>query len=127
MSKRRQKNSTLKVAILILITILGFYAFLHLNSTPIHKVNADDRDLIVTGGELGTNYTYDNGILRFITDGNYTLSMRSGITETSNRIEIDHNANMQNINLTLDNLNLNSDLANFRIDPAAGFAARWPN
>ena len=117
MSKRRQKNSTLKVAILILITILGFYAFLHLNSTPIHKVNADDRDLIVTGGELGTNYTYDNGILRFITDGNYTLSMRDGVAETSNRIEIDHNANMNNLNLTLDNLNLNSEQPNFRIDP----------
>ena len=116
--KKIKQNNKFKIILLALIAILGFYSFLHLQSTPIRQVNAETGDIQVVGGTLGEDYTYDNGVLRFIKDGNYTLSMKPGVNETSDRIELDHNSTMQNIIFTLDNISINSTSSCFTVDPA---------
>ncbi len=116
--KKIKQNNKFQIILLTLIAILGFYSFLHLQSTPIRQVNAETGDIQVVGGTLGEDYTYDNGVLRFIKDGNYTLSMKPGVNETSDRIELDHNSTMQNIIFTLDNISINSTSSCFTVDPA---------
>ena len=38
-------------------------------------------DFVVDGGTYGTGYTYDKGVLNFLDDGQYTVSMREGVTQ----------------------------------------------
>ena len=47
------------------------------------------RDFIITGGEEGTDFTYTDGVLTFLKNGAYSVRMRTGVTETSDRIVID--------------------------------------
>lgn len=47
------------------------------------------RDFIITGGEESTDFTYTDGVLTFLKNGTYSVRMRTGVTETSDRIVID--------------------------------------
>ncbi len=51
--------------------------------------NIPVRDLVVTGGTEGTDYTYTGGVLTFLKNGTYSVRMRNGVDETSDRIVID--------------------------------------
>ena len=73
----------------------------------IHPAAAQSGDFKVTGGTLGTDYTYDNGVLKFIKGGEYTIGMAEGVTESNHRIEV--NIDDSNIKLTLSGLKMNGD------------------
>lgn len=55
------------------------------------------RDFIITGGEEGTDFTYTDGVLTFLKNGAYSVRMRTGVTETSDRIVIDAKGTTDNI------------------------------
>ena len=44
--------------------------------------------LEITGGTLGTDYTYSGGVLRITQDGTYNISMAPGVTTTPDRIVV---------------------------------------
>ncbi len=79
-----------------------------ISGTPTNDVNivleARRDQFVVEGGEKDVDYTYQNGILTFVKDGDYVLKHPSGIIDTSDRVVI---ANNFNGSLTLDNISIN--------------------
>ncbi len=81
------------------------------------KVLAASPDLVVTGGELGTDYTYEDGVVSIINSNSYEISMAEGIEESSDQIVINYSDTLKTINLTLNNVNLKTDeISNIRIN-----------
>lgn len=79
---------------------------------PVKIVGTEaPRDYVVTGGTEDTDYTYQDGVLQFLKDGSYTVSMREGLVEAQDTIEIHgggDNPGFNGMDLTLDNLNINT-------------------
>ena len=79
-----------------------------ISGTPTNDVNivleARRDQFVVEGGEKDVDYTYQNGILTFVKDGDYVLKHPSGIIDTSDRVVI---ANNFNGSLKLDNISIN--------------------
>ena len=81
------------------------------------KALAASPDLVVTGGELGTDYTYEDGVVSIINSNSYEISMAEGIEESSDQIVINYSDTLKTINLTLNNVNLKTDeISNIRIN-----------
>ena len=79
-----------------------------ISGTPTNDVNivlpeARRDQFVVEGGTKDVDYTYQNGILTFVKDGNYVLKHPSGITDTSDRVVIADNFKGE---LTLDNISI---------------------
>lgn len=61
-------------------------------------------DFMVTGGALGEDYTYASGVLTFIEEGSYTVSMAPGVLQTTtDRIVVD---SVYEVDITLDNVSI---------------------
>ena len=73
------------------------------------KALAASPDLVVTGGELGTDYTYEDGVVSIINSNSYEISMAEGIEESSDQIVINYSDTLKTINLTLNNVNLKTN------------------
>ena len=78
---------------------------------PAPALGADAGDFVVTGGVLGTEFSYDaiNHVLLFDHPGTYTVSMKNpgpGVVTTSDRIQIDAGTSANPVNLTLDNVGI---------------------
>ena len=81
------------------------------------KVLAASPDLVISGGELGTDYTYEDGVVSIINSNSYEISMAEGIEESSDQIVINYSDTLKTINLTLNNVNLKTDeISNIRIN-----------
>jgi hypothetical protein len=72
LKQRLKKGLTLWGAVLILLALL-----------PMAALAEDAGDFSVTGGVLGTSYTYSSNTLTFLEPGDYAISMRSGVTSTA--------------------------------------------
>lgn len=82
--------------------------------------NIPVRDLVVTGGTEGTDYTYTGGVLTFLKNGTYSVRMGNEVDETSDRIVIDAHGttvpgtgapidpDFSQINLTLDGVSIST-------------------
>ena len=79
--------------------------------------------LSVTGGTAGVDYTYENGVLTFLNDGSYTISMADGVSTTSDRIVIKNSAQSE-LTLTLDNVHMDTT-ADSAIYAEYGSASEW--
>ena len=78
-------------------------------SAPRANEPLPGEELVLTGGERGTDYAYADGVLTILKSGAYTISMADGVSSTSHRVVISSpGTNVTNLELTLDNLNLTS-------------------
>ena len=70
-----------------------------------------EHGLSISGGEQGTDYTYEDGVLRIIAPGTYSIGMASGVSSTSDRIVLapPDGASGQTFNLTFNKLNLTNE------------------
>ena len=73
------------------------------------KVLASSEELVITGGELGVDYTYEDGIVSINKSNSYEISMADGVEESSHQININYSENLQNLTLILNNVNLKTD------------------
>ena len=73
------------------------------------KALAASPDLVISGGELGTDYTYEDGVVSIINSNSYEISMADGIEESSDQIVINYSDTLKTINLTLNNVNLKTN------------------
>ena len=81
------------------------------------KALAASPDLVISGGELGTDYTYEDGVVSIINSNSYEISMAEGVEESSDQIVINYSDTLKTINLTLNNVNLKTDkISNIRIN-----------
>ena len=69
---------------------------------------ADDsnRELTISGGQEGVDYTYEDGVLTILTNGNYTIGMADGVDTTNHRIVIQRTSAMTDVSFVLDGLNI---------------------
>lgn len=83
---------------------LGFFICLVIVLSSVGIVVAEDGDLVVET-ENGTEaYTYENGVLTFIQDGDYVVSMAEGVTITADRMV----AKGVKANITLNGIDIDS-------------------
>ena len=73
------------------------------------KALASSEELVITGGELGVDYTYEDGIVSINKSNSYEISMADGVEESSHQININYSDNLQNLTLILNNVNLKTD------------------
>ena len=73
------------------------------------KALAASPELVVSGGELGTDYTYEDGVVSINNSNSYEISMADGVDESSDQIVINYSDTLKNISLTLNNVNLKSN------------------
>ena len=73
------------------------------------KALASSEELVITGGELGVDYTYEDGIVSINKSNSYEISMADGVEESSHQININYSENLQNLTLILNNVNLKTD------------------
>ena len=96
---------------LLLLAALMTFAFL-----PAAALAADGA-FVVTGGDLGVDYTYDaDGVLTLISPGNYTVSMAEGVGQTTDRIVVEGGAAEAPVNLTLNGVNISSNACALVVD-----------
>lgn len=83
--RRMNKKKLIRKSIGLLLSIA-----LVMTLMPASAVQAAGSDFIISGGVRDTDYTYDpSGVLTFIQDGTYTVSMAtSGTTTTTDRIVV---------------------------------------
>ena len=79
-------------------------AFLWLPALSLRAAAANSPGLSVSPS---TGYTYENGVLTFVEDGTYTISMADGAAETSDQIALNP-ANLSKITLVLQDLHLST-------------------
>ena len=88
----------------ILLVCILFFAF-------NIKANADDeKELVITGGQEGIDYTYEDGLVTINNSNNYEISMADGVEQSTDRIIINYSDTLKSITLTLNNVNLKTDL-----------------
>ena len=73
------------------------------------KALASSEELVITGGELGVDYTYEDGIVSINKSNSYEISMADGVEESRHQININYSDNLQNLTLILNNVNLKTD------------------
>ena len=72
------------------------------------NIKALAEDLVISGGELGVDYTYEDGLVTINNANSYEISMADGVEESTDRIEIIYSDNLKAITLTLNNVHLKS-------------------
>ncbi|MBQ6395573.1 MAG: carbohydrate-binding domain-containing protein [Atopobiaceae bacterium] len=91
---------------ILLIVMAALLAFA-MSLVPGVRAYAAGEELVLSGGELGVDYTYENGVLTILRSGEYTLSMADGVSSTSHRVVISApGRDVTDLTLTLDNLNM---------------------
>ena len=100
----------LGISFLVLIGLTACFALQSFNVALADTTGG----LTISGGQQGTDYTYEDGVLRIIAPGTYSLGMADGVSSTSDRIVIEppDGASGQTFNLTFDNLNLTNETEN---------------
>ena len=84
-------------------------------------VDAAERQLTVSGGTEGTDYTYEDGVLTFLKSGSYTIGMTDGLTEASDRINIKKSSELTSISLTLNSVNMKTpEMDNIKTSATSG-------
>lgn len=81
------------------------------------NIKALANDLVITGGELGVDYTYEDGVVNINNSNNYEISMADGVEESSDQIYINYGETLNSVTLTLNNVHLKTDATyNIRIN-----------
>ncbi len=74
---------------------------------PATALAAGSDFIITTDKVMGTDYTYNAGVLTIINPGDYTVSMASGVTSTTtDKIVVTGGTSMTPVNLTLNNVSI---------------------
>jgi len=97
---------------------LIFFLFLLVGMASVHALQGFDAafadttpGLTISGGTEGTDYTYEDGVLRITKPGTYSIGMASGVSSTTDRIVVvpPDGASGQTYDLTFNNLNLTNE------------------
>ena len=72
------------------------------------RIDAEGEGLVIEGGTEGKDYTYADGVLTILKNGSYSISMASGVDETSDRIVL-YAGELTELTLTLNDLNLKTE------------------
>lgn len=71
----------------------------------VDLIGAYTGDFVITGGVQGTNFKYEKNVLTFITNGDFHVTLKDGITQTSHGIAVNTG---KTVTLTLEDVDIDA-------------------